>query len=109
MVTKYTGSIYTKSDIKEMSEDMLTTNSNAKKFNLKGTSNTLCGDYGDKDAGTRYKYYSIAINSIDSEDTIIAARMYAVVDGITCYGKYVTTNDTVCATTLAEVAAMANS
>ncbi len=64
------------------------------KVNCKGTSNTVVGGgYGDPSADTAYKYVTLAVNDIPS-DQGVAVRFYVKdSSGVTHYAKYVRAGD----------------
>lgn len=66
------------------------TTDNTQVVSCKKTSNTLCGDYGKYDSDTSYKYITLAVNlNPEKADTMVIARVYVTVRGVTYYGPYI--------------------
>lgn len=87
-------------NIVQLAEEKLVPNATDKsqnKFSCYEKNNALAGDYGTPGAKD-YTYVSAAVNSIP-EGGVVVTRLYAVIDGTTCYGSYIkskTDTSTVC-------------
>ena len=58
-----------------------------KVISAKGSSNTICGDYGELGTYTSYKYITCAVNGIE-DGTKVVARFYVKIGGKTYYAQY---------------------
>ncbi len=78
---------------------------NGDKYSCFKTANKITGAYGNPDVKTDYKYVTLAINNIEDDKTI-AARFYAVIDGIVCYAEYNDSAGTVSGGCAAKISAL---
>ena len=58
-----------------------------KVISARGSSNTICGDYGEFGSDTSYKYITCAVNSVE-DGTKVVARFYVKIGGKTYYAQY---------------------
>lgn len=58
-----------------------------KVISAKGSSNTICGDYGELGTYTSYKYITCAVNGVE-DGTKVVARFYVKIGGKTYYAQY---------------------